>query len=453
MNRFYIILIILINISKLLFLIATFYKLNKKFKKIEHNLLFYFLIYNTFLYGLVVNIFRLISDAKILADYQVNIEEVFIVEIIELFSTIIFITIIYLFLTSKFNKHYKEKTNINSTFFILAVINILCIFNFFISDYYNQLLFGEVFKYLSAPSAVILSFYSFYYKRFRYLFISLVHLGLVLFLIFSTGVRGPIVGIVLIIFFLYINHYSYKKALKKIPILIIPIILLILLNKEYSKLKTAFTTEYLSNPQAYQSILDIGEYVINYYTNDSSDYIEGNESSGFDEIEFRLGARSMYSVGFLRFTKNWGYTYFTPIVNTFYVFAPRAFFNSDKPYPDSYNGEEYGMGMYVCVDEVDHKIYMTDFYASSHYYWQFGLIGVIFFSIISTFYIMFIFLLSRKMHSIIKLLFIIFALKPFYFIPQFTFSDIILMLVTKIIPLLLLLTLLNYFTKFKIRNN
>ena len=96
---------------------------------------------------------------------------------------------------------------------------------------------------------------------------------------------------------------------------------------------------------------------------------------------------------------------------------------------------------------------MTDFYASSHYYWQFGLIGVIFFSIISTFYIMFIFLLSRKMHSIIKLLFIIFALKPFYFIPQFTFSDIILMLVTKIIPLLLLLTLLNYFTKFKIRNN
>jgi hypothetical protein len=451
LNRFYIILIILINIFKLLFLITIFYKLNKKSKKIENNLLFYFLIYNTFLYGLVVNVFRFISNAKILGDYQVIIEEVLFVEIIELFSTIIFILIIYLFLISKFNKYRNSNLNINNAFFILTVINILCICNFFISDYYNQLLFGEVFKYLSAPSAVILSFYSFYYKRFRYLIISLIHLGLVLFLIFSTGVRGPIVGIVLIIFFLYINHYSYKKVLKKIPILIIPIILLILLNKEYSKLKSAFTTEYLSNPQAYQSILDIGEYVINYYTNDSSEYIEGNESSGFDEIEFRLGARSMYSVGFLRFTKNWGYTYFTPIVNTFYVFAPRAFFNVDKPYPDSYNGEEYGMGMYVCVDEVDHKIYMTDFYASSHYFWQFGFIGVIVLSIISTFYIIFVLLLSRKMHSIIKLLFIIFALKPFYFIPQFTFSDIVLMIVTKIIPFLILLTILNFFSKFKIR--
>jgi hypothetical protein len=116
LNSFYIILIILINIFKLLFLITIFYKLNKKSKKIENNLLFYFLIYNTFLYGLVVNVFRFISNAKILGDYQVIIEEVLVVEIIELFSTIIFIIIIYLFLISKFNKYRNSNSNINKSY-------------------------------------------------------------------------------------------------------------------------------------------------------------------------------------------------------------------------------------------------------------------------------------------------------------------------------------------------
>ena len=277
----------------------------------------------------------------------------------------------------------------------------------------------------------------------------MLHLGLVLFLVFSTGVRGPIVGIILIILFLYIKHYPLKKVLRKIPLLVIPILLLIFLNKEYSKLKTAFTSEYISNPQGYQSVLDIGSFVIDFYKNGGSEYVEGNESKSYDEIEFRLGARSMYSVGFFRFTENTGYTYFKPLVNTLYVLFPRAYFNLDKPYPDSYNGEEYGMGMYVCVDEVDHKVYMTDFYASSHYYWQFGIFGVIFFTLLSTIYISIILFISRKMHYIMQILFIIFSLKPYYFITQFTISDIILMLITKILPFLVLYFLLNYIYKFK----
>ena len=452
MNRFYIIIILFLNLIKLLFVFYLIYTLIKKKSLIGSFIILFFITINILLYGISVNIFRFISDSNIFKDYNVKPLEVFYVELVEFFSFLLFLTICYfIFINKRLNKFYYNIPNFNNVFIILSFINVFCIINYFISDYYNTFIFGEVFKYLSGPSAVILTFYSFYHKRYKFLIISLLHLGLVLFLVFSTGVRGPIVGIILIILFLYIKHYPLKKVLRKIPLLVIPILLLIFLNKEYSKLKTAFTTEYISNPQGYQSILDIGSFVIDFYKNGGSEYVEGNESKSYDEIEFRLGARSMYSVGFFRFTENTGYTNFKPLINTLYVLFPRAYFNLDKPYPDSYNGEEYGMGMYVCVDEVDHKVYMTDFYASSHYYWQFGIFGVIFFTLLSTIYIFIILYISRKMHYIMQILFIIFSLKPYYFIPQFTISDIILMLITKILPFLVLYFLLNNIYKFKFK--
>ena len=145
----------------------------------------------------------------------------------------------------------------------------------------------------------------------------------------------------------------------------------------------------------------------------------------------------MYSVGFLRFLDLNTYTLFKPITNTLFIFFPRFYFNESKPYPDSYNGDISGMGMYVCVSEIAGENFMSEYYPSTHYFWQFSFFGILILPIISSIYIFLISVFARNMHFILKLLFILLAIRPFSFSPQLIISDIIVMIVSKIIPFLI----------------
>ena len=428
------------------------YRKSISFRNIYFNLIIYFTIFNICLYGILVNIFRLISNSKILKEYGVSTHELFYVELLEFFSSFLFLTLLYFFFRSSFGKKvFVSSIEVLAVFPLLALFNILSIFNNFVSDANNEFLFGETIKYISGPSAVLLTFFSIKYKRYFFLILSIPNLVLIIFLVFSTGVRGPMLGIILIIVFLYISNYSFRDFLKKVPLIIFPIFFIMFFNNEYSKIKFAFAKEYISNPKAYQSIVDIGGFIIDFYRYGNSEIIDGSSSSISDEIEFRLGARSMYSVGFLRFANNQGYVYGKPIFNTLFVFFPRAIFNENKPYPDSYNGEISGMGMYVCANVIDGQVNMTDFYSSSHYYWQFGILGVLVFTVLSTIYLILISIFTSKFDDIFKLFFLLVALKPYYFIPQLTISDTILMTFTKILPLLFIYKLLIFFRRFKFK--
>lgn len=449
MDRLNIAIILFVNILKILFVIYLF---SKSSKNIIFHVIVYFTIINISLYGILVNILRLISNSKIVKEYGVSTLDLLNVELIEFFSSLFFIITIYFIFQLKFWRNNRIlNVDKDQIFSVLAIFNIISILYNFVSDANNDLLFGETIKYISGPSAILLTFFSLRYKKYKYLLFSLLNLFFIIFLVFSTGVRGPILGIILIIVFLYITNYSIKGLIKKIPIILLPIFLLIFFNNEYSKIKFAFANEYISNPKAYQSITDIGGFIIDFYKNGSNQLTEGSDSKVLDEIEFRLGARSMYSVGFLRFTERNGFVLAKPLINTLFVFFPRSIFNQNKPYPDSYDGEIYGMGMYVCANEIDGQVNMTDFYSSSHYYWQFGFFGVLFFTLISSLYPILIALITFKLDIIYKLFFIIVALKPYYFIPQFTISEIILMLFTKIFPLLFFFYFINFFKKLKFR--
>lgn len=301
MDRFYIFLILLINILKLFFVISFFKNLNKRNNNVAIELILFFSFINIILYGLVVNLFRLISNSRVLQEYQVLPSEVFKVEIIEFIASSIFLLLLFLYSKSKLYKLSKPiSISLNKIFIVLTIVNILCIFNFFVSDYNNEFLFGEALKYLSGPSSIILIFYSLKFKKYNYTFFGIINLSLILFLVFSTGVRGPILGIFLIIIFILYKNYSLKKIIKYIPFLLIPILLIIFFNNQYSKIKFAFATEYASNPSAYQSITDIGLFIIDFYKNGNNLTIEGSDSKISEEIEFRLGARSMYSCGFFK---------------------------------------------------------------------------------------------------------------------------------------------------------
>ena len=449
MDRFNITIILLLNLIKLILFLYLYKKSNKN---IYFNLILYFTTINILLYGVLVNIIRLLSNSKILKDYGVLTIDLLNVEIIEFISAILFMIILYFSFQLKFwkNIHIPLVQN-KQKLAVLAIFNIISILNNFVSDANNYLLFGETIKYISGPSAILLTFFSLKYKQYKFLPFSLANLFLIIFLVFSTGVRGPILGIILIIVYLFITNYSIKSLTKIIPIILLPIFLVIFFNNEYSKIKFAFASEYISNPKAYQSITDIGGFIIDFYKNGSNQLIEGSDSNVLDEIEFRLGARSMYSVGFLRFTERNGFVLAKPLINTLFVFFPRSIFNQNKPYPDSYDGEIYGMGMYVCANEIDGQVNMTDFYSSCHYYWQFGFLGMLFFTLISSLYPILIALITFKLDIIYKLFFILVALKPYYFIPQFTISDIILMLFTKVIPLLIFFYFIQFFQKLKFK--
>lgn len=447
MDRVIILIIFLLNFLKFIFIFFLYIR-SKSFPSIYIRLILYFTAINVFLYGLLVNILRFISNCKVIKDYGVSTSELLYVELFEFISSFLFLSLLYIYFHSKFGKRLSKPIKDNGTAFpLLVFFNILSFLIYFVSDVNNEFLFGETIKYISGPSSLLLTFFSIKYKKYFLLLFSLPNLILIIFLVFSTGVRGPILGIILIFIYLLITNYSYKKVLRKIPFFVIPLFLIIIFNSEYSKIKYAFATEYISNPKAYQSIVDIGGFIIEFYKSGNNQLIEGSSSNISEEIEFRLGARSMYSAGFLRFVQNKGFVYEKPIINTLYLFFPRALFDQYKPYPDSYDGEIYGMGMYVCANEIDGQVNMTDFYSSSHYYWQFGFLGVIVFAFLSTLYIIFISIVTSKFGDIFKLFFFLVALKPYYFIPQFTISEIILMIFTKMLPLLILYKSMLFFKK------
>ncbi len=449
MDRIIITAVLFLNLLKILFYFFFYLKIKKRNNdNIAIKVILYFLFISAMVNGIIVNFFRLISNSEIIHRYNVTSFDILKVEFFELISSSIFLFILYLtYKSSKKRTDSTEKTN--RTNFILSFICILCISNFFIPNGSNIFLFGESLDYLSGPISIILIYISIINKKYNYLLISIPLLILVIFKIFSSGVRGPIVGLFFIILFLFIISLSTKQILKKIPIFLIPILLILTFNNQYSKIKFAFASAYTLNPKDYQTVGDLFYFIVNFYKDGTNLTVEGSDSSIFEEIEFRLGAKSMYSVGFIRFVERSGFVYLNPIINTFYIFIPRYYFNENKPYPDSYDGQISGMGMYVCANEIDNGVNMTEFYASTHYYWQFGILGILFLPIISALYIIFIFFLSKKMSLYLKLLFLFFSLKPYYFFPQFTISDIIVMLVSKIFPFIILIYILNFIYSFK----
>lgn len=441
MKEFILFIILFLNLVKFITVLFVFKRYIPHKNNIALKLINFFLLFQILTTGILVSLIRIFTGAKISVSFGVSHLELFKVEFLEFISFGIFITIIFLLIKTSLLKITHTNVINRKSYFFLIFINIICFLNYFNSDFENKLLFTEALKYLSGPSAVLLLFFSLKLKNSKIIiFLSIIHLLLFLFLVLSTGVRGPIVGIVLIFIFLNYNYNDFNVFRKKMIILLIPIFLLIFVNNEYSKIKTAFASAYISNPSAYQNIGDISLFIIDYIKSDSKDIIEGNDSKIFEEFEFRFGARSMFSVGFHRFVNNHGFTLLKPITNTLFVFFPRIYFNQDKPYPDSYNGEINGMGMYVCVNEIDGSGNMSDFYPSSHYFWEFGLIGVLFFTVLSSLYIVFVIKLIHNKDIIYSLLLVLFALKPYYFMPQFTLSDIIIMIVTKISLFLILYT-------------
>ncbi len=109
-------------------------------------------------------------------------------------------------------------------------------------------------------------------------------------------------------------------------------------------------------------------------------------SNIFEELDYRYGAQGTYTVGFYRLVEREGYVGLNCIINSFYTFMPSVLYGGKKPVSTSSDGTAEGMGMYKCVNAIDGSNNMCGFFTSGHAYWEFGVFGIIIFSIIPAFF-------------------------------------------------------------------
>jgi hypothetical protein len=163
-----------------------------------------------------------------------------------------------------------------------------------------------------------------------------------------------------------------------------------------------------------------------------------NEQSDLlSSAEFRLGAASRYSVGFVRMWDEGHEAGWNPILNTLSAPIPRLFL-PDKPVPTSRDGDRYSTGMYLIVSEIEHghSLSMSEFLTGAHAYWEFGWVGVIVLSAIAGVYVRFSAWFASKFgHAAPCILFLFF--KPWgYNNPKLWVSDAMLEVAQLVPPVL-----------------
>lgn len=450
-DRLTYLLIFIINI--IVFFTAIFFYKKVWYKK-NNQLLFkiflYFTLYKILLHGVIVNFLRFLSNGKINKLFYVSTYEIFRTEFVEFISNIIYLTTFTLF--AYFLTDHKSKTT-NTFKWEIRVLKLLVFIYFIylllptniIAVYFW--LFDSVFYYAGIISACLLLILCI--KENNKLFLILSALCLALFFIkqIITGARGGIVIVSLTIIIFSSIILDRSKFKKLLIVTVLPIALLLILQNNLKEIKSAFAISYAAKEYDFNSASGFVNFIIDYSSNSLKKNVDPDKNSTFDEIEFRFGAASMFASGFYRFTDREGYVLFEPIKNSLYTFLPRQLFGDNKPFPSSFDGTEYGMGMYTCYREIDFFSYsMTDFYVSGHYFWEFGIFGVLLFSTLAAVYNILIIIISSKYYYYIGAVLLVLSFKPFWILPKLWISEIISMIPILILPFIILISILKFLT-------
>ena len=328
-----------------------------------------------------------------------------------------------------------------SFFSLLALL--ICLFPGFFKPILS-VLYDPLLNF-SIVSSIFLFIISIEKKKYKLILLSFTSLLLYSSTLFIAGLRGGIVAIFIIIFIIILIKNSLKLKRKFIVVSLVSALFLFPTFNKMSKIKYAFAIAYANNQYDFSSfngnLMFLGDFlsddrnVINGSTNYFSQFLK--------EYEFRFGAASLYSVGFLREVNQNGIAYFNPLLNGFYSAIPRTFY-PNKPVSGSVNGQIDGTGMFLSMKNITgNSISMTDFNVGPHYYWELGFPGVLIFSTISA--IILIIIINLCMRVVGTFGWIIFFLytKPFWFIPKLWLSESFTLFVTNILPILSLLIILN----------
>jgi hypothetical protein len=250
---------------------------------------------------------------------------------------------------------------------------------------------------------------------------------------FAIGTRGAIVYMVFFIFFV---TWEIKKDHKTKRFLIWLISILII--------GYAVTG---GVPTVPIGLADTGEVTIELKSN--SDKSEGRSKLG--ELDWRFGAATRLGTKFFDMYDRGDSAGINPIKHSLMGFLPRAIV-PDKPIPSTLIPDDiYSQGMYLIYRETyGYDTYsMSEFPTGAHFYWEFGLLGVLLLSALSACYIA----VSIKLFSgfgLASIPLLLATFKPWgYMEPKIWISDAVLQVYQIILPTFLIYFLYKAFCFFK----
>ena len=349
----------------------------------EDTILFDLLLFICFvkigLYYCLPSITHAISCWKPVYEEAVSPWEVTIVYLIEFVSYLIFIYTIQLYIKRK-KPNITISEDKSSNWFIIGLLGLAALY------YVNSIsVKGEEASTLDSfwfimPFVrncgifLILYIITIGTKIFSKLIVFCAIITLIPYLAFAitAGVRSLLVWP--IVFLMYFT-YKYNKEKLKIflPIGLASVILMSLFQDSLVAMRgqDARALEKVANMKSSNNISDTFEKL-------------------FEEIDYRFGAMTTYGVGYVRLVQQGKSAGLNPIVNSLYAPLPRRFFEN-KPIACSYDGTEYGQGMYMAMEAASKNVTysMTEPATGAHAYWELGILGIIILSIIPAIYVMF----------------------------------------------------------------
>jgi hypothetical protein len=399
------------------------------------DLIFFFIFVKLLLYYLMPTVLRIISDYQFLKIDRVDPIELVYVYGIEFISWMFWLLTLYLIFkligrdrqnSMKISNYMNHNRRMSITLlyiitFGFIAINISRMFNYssFYLDIFQTLFYSAG---LASGPFLLVTALKFYNKK-------LFFLGVVstIFSIAYIGTRGALVYA--LIFICYLVFFVVKSNRQKI----LAITFIAMFSGFY------FIFSGLPNPTL--SLDENGEVSIE--STISTKKLSGR--SPYEEIEWRFGAQTRLGVSFIRLYNRGEGAGINPIKHSFLGFLPRSI-NPDKPIPSTLIADDiYSQGMYMAYRDIHgyDTFSMVEFPTGGHFYWEFGLFGVIFLSVISAVYIGVTSpLLSRLGPVSIPLVVAIF--KPWGFMdPKIWISEAILQIYQIILPLLLLILILK----------
>lgn len=171
--------------------------------------------------------------------------------------------------------------------------------------------------------------------------------------------------------------------------------------------------------------------------------------SSLEEVEWRFGAATRYGTAFIRMYDRGEAAGLKPIAHSVMGFLPRSLM-PDKPHPSTLDGDDlYSQGSFIIYKEVNgYDTYsMVDFPTGAHFYWEFGLAGVLVLSAISGIYVALCAHFFSKL-GLVALPLIVAVFKPWgYMEPKIWVSDIALQIYQVILPLIFVVSTIRVVRK------
>jgi len=383
--------------------------------------IFFFIAVKLILYYFLPSIFRIYSSYQFEVEDHVKLFDLLRVYIIELFSWFFWMIGFFsiLLITNKANKKTKEilDQNFQESKHLLLILSI----GFIIQTYYSISLtqpniifslFGQLFFFTGLSIGPILLLLSNrLYNKF-YLIIGFFCFAISL---LSLSTRGAFVYSLL--FFIFMIFWVLKSKKAKINFLAI---------------LTISSIVFIGSGSVTNKI-SIDENGINLIPKEFSEKNEGR--SFIQEVEWRFGASTRIGTGFLVMYDEGLRAGINPIKNSLAGFLPRSV-DPNKPHPSTLDGQDFfSQGMYLIMAKVEgNPTSMVEFPTGCHFYWEFGIFGVIVLSIISGIYIGICFMFFKNL-GLISIPLMLATFKPWGYVdPKIWVSDIAMQLYQIIIP-------------------